>query len=246
MSLPVAILAGGLATRLRPLTERIPKVLVEVAGEPFAVHQIELLRRQGLTEIVFCVGHLGEQVAATLGDGQRWGVQLRYVFDGPTLMGTGGALRLALPLLGPAFFVMYGDSYLPCDFGAVEEKFRAERRAGLMTVFRNSNAWDRSNVVFLDGRILRYDKQERTSEMEYIDYGLGVLTAPVFDPYPPGVPLDLATVYQDLLAGGQLAGFEVTERFYEIGSPAGLAETRGYLGQGDYNGFGQERIVPAA
>ncbi|HEX2172601.1 MAG TPA: nucleotidyltransferase family protein [Dehalococcoidia bacterium] len=227
--LPAAILAGGLATRLRPLTETIPKALVEVAGRPFAVHQIELLRRSGITDIVFCVGHLGDQVEAVLGDGSDWDVALRYSFDGPVLLGTGGALRRALPLLGEAFFVLYGDSYLECDYAAVERAFRAADPPGLMTVFRNEGRWDTSNVVFHDGRIHCYDKVARRPDMEHIDYGLGVLRAGVFDRYPPDRPLDLATVYQDLLARDELAGFEVTERFYEVGSPVGLAETQAYL-----------------
>jgi N-acetyl-alpha-D-muramate 1-phosphate uridylyltransferase len=229
MTLPVAILAGGLATRLRPITERIPKILIDVAGQPFAVHQIDLLRRQGLTDIVLCVGHLGEQVEQALGDGRRWGVRLRYVFDGPVLLGTGGALRKALPILGEAFFIMYGDSYLTCDFAAVEQAFRSSGQPGLMTVFRNDDAWDRSNVVYANGRIMRYDKRNRTIDMRYIDYGLGVLQAGAFDAYPADTPLDLAVIYQDLLAAEQLAGFEVAERFYEIGSPKGLEETRQYL-----------------
>jgi NDP-sugar pyrophosphorylase family protein len=229
MSLPVAILAGGLATRLRPLTEKIPKSLLEVAGQPFAVHQIELLRRHGLTRLVFCVGHLGDVVAAELGDGSRWGVKLAYAFDGPTLLGTGGALRRALPLLGEAFFVLYGDSYLECDYAAVERAFNARGQLGLMTVFRNADQWNRSNVVYLDGRILCYDKQQHTPAMQHIDYGLGAFRAQVLEAYAPGTALDLAKVYQDLLARNQLAGFEVTQRFYEIGSPAGLEETRAYL-----------------
>ncbi len=124
MTLPVALLAGGLATRLRPLTERMPKILIDVGGQPFAVHQMELLRQQGVTDVVLCVGHLGEQVQATLGDGGRWAIRLQYVFDGPRLLGTGGALRRALPLLGSAFFVMYGDSYLRCPFASVQAAFR--------------------------------------------------------------------------------------------------------------------------
>ncbi len=231
MSLPVAILAGGLAARLRPLTERIPKSLVEVAGKPFAVHQLELLRRHGLTDVVFCVGYLGEQVQAALGDGHRWGMNLQYVFDGPTLLGTGGALRRALPWLGEAFFVMYGDSYLDCDYAAAEGAFRASGKLGLMTVFHNANRWDRSNVLFVEGQILRYDKRYPTPDMQHIDYGVGAFRAQAFDAYPEGQPLDLATVYQHLLAQGQLAGFEVAQRFYEIGSPAGLEETRRYLSQ---------------
>jgi N-acetyl-alpha-D-muramate 1-phosphate uridylyltransferase len=229
MTLPVAILAGGLATRLRPITEHIPKILIDVAGEPFAMHQITRLQQQGLTDIVVCVGHLGEQVEQALGDGQRWGVRLRYVFDGPVLLGTGGALRKALPTLGKTFFIMYGDSYLTCDFAAVEQAFQSSGKLGLMAVFRNDNAWDRSNVVYANGRILCYDKQARTPDMHHIDYGLGILQASAFDAYPADIPLDLAVIYQDLLAADQLAGFEVVERFYEIGSPAGLAETRQYL-----------------
>ncbi|MBP7694125.1 MAG: nucleotidyltransferase family protein [Anaerolineales bacterium] len=231
MSLPVAILAGGLATRLRPITAQIPKVLVDVNGEPFAVHQLRLLRRQGLTDAVFCIGHLGEQVEAALGDGAAWGLRVRYSPDGGVLLGTGGALRQARPLLGEAFFVLYGDSYLECDFAAVEAAFHAGGRLGLMTVFRNEGQWDTSNVQYEAGEIRRYDKHERTPAMRHIDYGLGVLRAEALAGYPAGQPLDLAVVYQDLLARGQLAAYEVAERFYEIGSPAGLAETRRYLEQ---------------
>jgi NDP-sugar pyrophosphorylase family protein len=229
MSLPVAILAGGLATRLRPLTEKIPKSLVEVAGKPFIVHQLELLQRNGLTHIVLCLGYLGEQVQAEIGNGSRWGMQVDYVFDGPILLGTGGALRRALPLLGEAFFTLYGDAYLDCDYTKVESAFCASGKPGLMTVFHNKNLWDRSNVIFENGRIRRYDKKDLVPEMEHIDYGLGVLQASVLERYPADQVLDLATVYRDLLVKDQLAGYEVSQRFYEIGSPAGLQETRDYI-----------------
>ncbi len=231
MSLPVAILAGGLATRLRPLTEHVPKSLIKVAGKPFAVHQIELLKRNGLARIVFCVGYLGEKLQAELGEGSRWGVSLSYVFDGPQLLGTGGALQRALPFLGEAFFVLYGDSYLECDYAAVEQAFRTSGTLGLMTVLCNDDQWDRSNVFFDNGRIMRYDKRRRTPAMRHIDYGLGVLQARALGAYPAGQALDLATVYQDLISQNQLAGFEVMRRFYEIGSPEGLEETRRYLEQ---------------
>lgn len=229
MSLPVAILAGGLATRLWPLTKRIPKSLAELGGQPFAVHQIELLGRHGITDIAFLVGHLGEMISDTLGDGTRWGVRLRYIFDGPRRLGTGGAIRRALPELGDPFLVLYGDSYLDCDYAAVEKAFLASGKRGLMTVYRNEDLLDRSNVLHAEGRIIRYDKQRRTPEMRHIDYGLGVFKAAAFAAYPQDEALDLATVYQDLLAADDLAGFEVPGRFYEIGSPAGLEETRAYF-----------------
>jgi len=228
---PVAILAGGLSTRLRPLTEHIPKVLIDVAGKPFAVHQLELLCRNGFSRVVFCVGYLGEQVRSVLGDGSACGMKISYVFDGPKLKGTGGALKNALPFLGDAFFVIYGDSYLEIDYGRVQQVFLKSGKMGLMTVFRNADQWDKSNVLFDEGRIVRYDKKNREPEMKHIDYGLGIFKSRVFDNYADGQALDLANIYQDLIARSELAGYEITRRFYEIGSFHGLKETREYLVQ---------------
>jgi NDP-sugar pyrophosphorylase family protein len=224
MNIPVAILAGGLATRLGSLTESVPKALLDIAGKPFAVRQVELLREHGFHEIVFCLGHLGHQVQEALGDGSRWSTHITYSFDGCRAMGTGGALKKALPLLASTFVVLYGDSYLECDYQTIVHAFRASEKRGLMTVFRNDGRWDNSNVVFENGTIKAYDKRHRTAEMHYIDYGMGLLDASVFDAYPPDQSLDLAVVYQDLLAQNQLAAFEVNQRFYEIGSPVGLQE----------------------
>jgi N-acetyl-alpha-D-muramate 1-phosphate uridylyltransferase len=232
MSLPVAILAGGLATRLRPVTETIPKALVEVAGRPFAEHQLAWLRREGVRRVVFCVAYLGEMIRDALGDGQRFGLQIDYVFDGEPLLGTAGALKRALPVLGDEFFVLYGDSLLTCALAPIERAFTSGGCAGLMTVFRNDDLWDRSNVLFENGRLVRYDKVLRTPDMHHIDYGLGVLTARALAPVPADRPSDLAAVYQRLLAAGELLGVEVDERFYEIGSPEGLEETRAFLAAG--------------
>lgn len=229
MTLPVAILAGGLATRLGPIAENVPKVLVDVDGRPFAEHQLEFLHEQGIRDVVYCVGHLAEAIQSRLGDGQRWAMRFRYVSDGDRRLGTGGAIRNALSLLGPAFFVMYGDSYLECDFAAVADTFHASGCAALMTVFENSGRFDRSNVHFADGLVCRYDKINPTPEMHHIDYGLGVFSADAFSSYPEGSAFDLSRVYQDLLANARLSAYEVKTRFYEIGSPAGLAETRAYL-----------------
>jgi len=226
MTLPVALLAGGLATRLKPITETIPKALVEVAGKPFVVHQLALLRRHGIRRVVLCVAHLAEQIEAVLGDGRAFGIEVVYSHDGGKLLGTGGALRQALPLLGDEFLVLYGDSYLTCDYADVIRVYQRSGKLGLMTVFRNDGQYDASNVVYGDGRIVRYDKTDKSTPMSHIDYGLGALRAEALAGYPAVERLDLATVYQDLLARDQLAGYEVAERFYEIGSPAGLEETR--------------------
>ena len=221
---PVAILAGGLATRLRPITEKIPKVLVPVAGRPFLAHQLELLRQQGITRAVLCLGHLGEMVEREFGDGSAHGVHLDYSFDGTVLLGTGGALQRALPMLGEKFFVLYGDSYLPIPFTPIAECFERSGRLGLMTVFRNEGKFDISNVVFGDGEIEIYDKKLRLPEMHHIDYGLSLFRAEVFARHPADRAFDLADVMRDLVAEQQLAGYEVPERFYEIGSHAGLEE----------------------
>lgn len=221
---PVAILAGGLATRLRPITETIPKSLVSVAGEPFLAHQLRLLHGRGLRRVVLCVGHLGERIEAEFGDGAAFGVDVQYSFDGPRLLGTGGALRRALPLLGARFLVLYGDSYLPMNYAAAVRAFEGSGQPALMTVFNNEGRWDTSNVFFADSTIRLYHKQNRTAEMRHIDYGLGILRADVLASRPADQPFDLADVYAELVARGELAGYEVRERFYEVGSHAGLAE----------------------
>ena len=222
--LPVAILAGGLATRLKPITEKIPKLLVEVAGEPFFSHQLRLLKGAGLNRLVLCVGYLGEMIVEGYGDGAKWGISIDYSFDGPKLLGTGGALIRALPKLGDAFYVLYGDSYLPIDYLAVGEAFLKSGKQGLMTVFENREKYDASNVWFQDGVIRSYDKKDKVPEMRHIDYGLGLFRADAFDGFPRDEVVDLAEVQKALLKRGELAGFEISRRFYEIGSHAGLRE----------------------
>jgi NDP-sugar pyrophosphorylase family protein len=223
-NLPVALLAGGLATRLRPITEKIPKLLVEVAGEPFFSHQIRLLKNAGLTRLVVCAGYLGEAIVEQYGDGSAWGVQIDYSFDGPTLLGTGGALIRALPKLGDAFYVLYGDSYLPIDYRAVGDTFVQSNRLGLMTVYENAGRYDSSNVWFEDGEIRVYDKKHHQSGMRHIDYGLGVFRAAAFDGYSRERVVDLSDVQQALVSRHQMVGCEMKQRFYEIGSHEGLNE----------------------
>jgi NDP-sugar pyrophosphorylase family protein len=227
--LPVAILAGGLANRLRPLTDRTPKSLLSVAGRPFIFHQLELLRGQGVERVVLCLAHLGEQIRAAVDGALAPGLSVSYSFDGPQLLGTGGALRAALPLLGEEFFVLNGDSYLPCSLHRVQAAYHAARHPALMTVMRNDNRWDRSNVLFSGGRLLAYDKRAPQPEMTHIDFGLSVLSRRVFDPYTCAPVPDLADILHDLSLRSELAAFEVAERFYEIGSVQGLKETDDFL-----------------
>jgi NDP-sugar pyrophosphorylase family protein len=226
---PVALLAGGLATRLRPITETIPKAMVEICGRPFIDHQLRLLRRSGIRRVVLCLGYLGEQVRAYLGDGAALDMELRYSFDGEQLMGTAGALLRAAPHLGSVFWVLYGDSYLDIDYRGVLQHFAAAQAPALMTVLENANRWDVSNVLFCDGRLLRYDKRRPTPDMTFIDYGVALLRRTVLARVPPDRPADLADIYYALVEEGAMVGYQVFRRFYEIGSPGGLAETRAYL-----------------
>jgi N-acetyl-alpha-D-muramate 1-phosphate uridylyltransferase len=227
--LAVAILAGGLATRLRPLTDRVPKSLLEIAGRPFIFHQLEMLRNEGVDRVVLCVGHLGEQIRAVVGDGRAHGMAIDYSFDGSELLGTGGALRRALPILGAAFFVLNGDSYLRCPLARIQSAYEACGRPALMTVLRNDNRWERSNVLYRNGAIIEYDKHSPRVDMEHVDFGLSVLSSAVFAPYAAAKVIDLADICQNLSRSGRLAAFEVMERFYEIGSLQGIADTEEFL-----------------
>lgn len=229
------ILAGGLATRMRPLTETIPKALIPVAGRPFIDHQLDWLAAHGVTGVVLSVGYLGDAIQAHVGDGSRHGLAVRVVDEGTNLRGTAGAVRLALDegVLEERFLLTYGDSFLPIDFAAVFRAFVASGAPALMTVYRNQGRWDTSNVILDGGMVALYDKQRRTRPREdfaFIDYGLSALARrTVEEGIPSGQKADLADLFHALSLRGQLAGYEVAERFYEIGSPAGLADFSEWL-----------------
>jgi NDP-sugar pyrophosphorylase family protein len=228
MTPPVAILAGGLATRLRPITETIPKALVPVAGRPFLAHQLELLARNDFRQVVLCVGHLGEQIEAAFGDGANLGMKIEYSYDGERLVGTAGALRRALPKLGEAFLTLYGDSYLDIDYSAAWSAFEASGQPALMTVIENSRGTELSNVEFVAGLVRVYDKKHPTPAMRHIDYGLGVYRCDLFRNLPEGAA-DLSSLQSSLAREGRLAGYEVTQPYFEIGSPNGLRALESHL-----------------
>ena len=221
---PVVILAGGLATRLRPITERIPKALVEVGGQPFIAHQLRLLKSHGVQHVIISAWYKGEMIREYVRNGNQFGMDVEYVFDGDYPLGTGGAIRQALTLFTDPFFVLYGDSYLPCDYADIQAHFDRHTRPGLMTVYRNQGQWDTSNVEMRNNEILCYDKINRTTRMEFIDYGLGLFKRDVFASMPQGQPADLTEIYQNLVAHHSLLAYEVKQRFYEVGSFEGLQE----------------------
>jgi NDP-sugar pyrophosphorylase family protein len=223
MSLQAAILAGGLATRMRPRTITTPKSMLEVAGRPFVDWQLERLRAQGFDRVVLCIAHLGEQIEAHVGDGARYGLHVSYSREGATLLGTGGALRAALPLLDPEFLVTYGDSWLPFDYAAPVRELRSHDDCdGVMSVFKNEGKWDASNVVTDGTWVVAYEKGTKDPRFDHIDYGAIALRRSVVEALPEGVAFGLDRVQHELAARRRLRAHVARERFFEIGSPEGL------------------------
>jgi NDP-sugar pyrophosphorylase family protein len=223
----VCILAGGRGTRLGELAREVPKPLLEVAGEPFLIHQLRLLAAGGVHEAVICVGYRGEMIESRIG-ADRFGVRISYSHDSPQLDGTLGAIRRAQALLGERFLVLYGDTYLRVDYRAASRAWRESRLPALMVVLRNERRWDTSNVRYARGRVLAYDKHAPAPDMVWIDYGLGGLTAGALERVSDSES-DLATLYATLAQREELCGHPATERFYEIGTPAALRETEAFL-----------------
>jgi len=219
----VAILAGGLATRLGGLTREQPKSMVRIWGKPFLEHQIEMLKRNGITDIVLCIGHLGEQIQNYFGDGSKFGVSLSYSRE-DRLLGTAGALKKAEALLDEVFFTLYGDSYLFLDFKAAMSYFLSHDKLALMSVYKNYDRYDRSNTVVEGNLVKKFSKKERTPDMVYIEYGANIFRKEVLELVPEGKFYGLDDLFPKLIERGELLAYEVKERFYEIGSPQGLRD----------------------
>jgi hypothetical protein len=228
----IVILAGGLATRLRPITEKIPKSLIEINGEPFVYHQLELLEKKGFKNIHFCLGFLGEQVEKVVKESEYFKrLSISFSYDGNTLLGTGGTIRKIINQLPEYFFVTYGDSYLDIDFNDIQEIFESKKQNynSLMTVYKNKDLFDTSNVIFENGLIELYSKLRKNSRMAHIDYGIGILSNKSMDIYDNNIIFDLGELYENLSLKRELYGYEVFLRFYEIGSLQGIEDLSNYL-----------------
>ena len=224
----VAILAGGLAARLGNLAQGQPKSLIQILGKPFIEYQLDLLKKNGIRDIVLCIGHLGEQIESYLGDGSRFGINLRYSRE-DKLLGTAGALRNAHRLLNDIFFTMYGDSYLSLGFRAAMSYFTSRSKLALMSVYKNYDRYDRSNTVVQEGLVKRFSKEEKTKDMVYIEYGVNLFRKEALDLVPENEPCRLEDLFPQLIQSEELLAFEVKERFYEIGSPEGLRDFEDFI-----------------
>ena len=231
----LVILAGGLGTRLKPLTDKVPKSMLEVEGKPFLEHQIELVKKHGLQNILLLTGHQGETIEKHFQDGSRFGVSIKYSRESSPA-GTAGALKLAEPLLPAGFLLMYGDAYLDFQYGRLWERFRHCARKAVMAIFRNDNRWGRSNVAYDLPLVVRYCPASEADEnrggqnpLVYIDYGVSAISKDVLSAIPEGKPWSMEQVFAGLAAARQLDGFELFQRFYEIGSSEGLEDFRGFI-----------------
>ena len=221
----IAILAGGLATRLYPITKMRPKALIDIAGKPFIFRQLDYLKKQGIQHVVICVGYLGEMIRAEVGTGEKFGLEIDYSEDGSVQLGTGGAIKKASSLLDDDFFIMYGDSFLPVNFCRIENAYRTINKKGLMTIMKNGNQYGYSNVLYLDSKLIEYNKLLPSSAMSHIDYGLSIVSKSVFSSYDDDQAFDLGDLYHQLSIRDELHGHLIAERFYEIGSLVGIEET---------------------
>ena len=248
------VLCGGKATRLYPLTKKIPKSLMRIAGKPFLEYQLNLLKKNGISDIVLCIGYKGEQIKKYFKDGKNFGVKIRYSSDGKKLLGTGGALKKAEDLLEDIFLVMWGDSYLPFNFQKAIKFFKKSNKSrtllaqgmlpnrsklrgirkvrdklGMMTVFKNLNKYEPSNVEVKNNLVKSYSKKRKTKKMKYIDYGVSIFKKEVLKYIPKNQVYDLTKLQQTLIKKKQLLAYPAEKRFYQIGSPEGLEEFKKYI-----------------
>lgn len=223
MEMQVAIIAGGLATRLGELSQSQPKSMIMIKGKPFLEYQLEALKKSGITNVLLCTGHLGQQIEEYFGDGSRFGMNINYSQE-DKLMGTAGALKQAGPKLLDVFFTLYGDSYLCVDFKLALSHFKSKGKLAMMSVYKNRDMYDKSNTAVEDGMVKRYSKREKTRDMVYIEYGANIFDKDVLGMIPQDKRYGLEDLFPRLIEKGELAAFEVKERFYEVGSHQGIKD----------------------
>lgn len=224
----IAILSGGLGTRLGELTRNTPKSLIQIAGKPFLEYQLDFLKKAGIENILLCTGHMGKQIENIFGNGNRYGVNIKYSHEEKPL-GTAGALKNGEDKLKDPFITLYGDSYVFLDFSEMTSYFQSQDKLALMTVFRNSDRYDRSNTAIQGHLVKEYSKKNRTGDMEYIDYGVNIFRKSVLEMIPENQFCSLEELFPKLIEEEQLLAYEVHQRFYETGSPEGLEDFKQYI-----------------
>lgn len=229
----MVIVAGGLATRLGKRSEKIPKSMIKVSGKPFLQYQIELLKQRGIKRILLCIGYLGEQIRTYFGDGKNFGIEIQYSMEVENLLGTGGALKKAEPLLDNDFFLMWGDSYLLLDYRDIWNAYIKSGYKGLMVIYKNYNQRAKSNVIYKNGKIVLYDKWSSQPEMIYVDNGLSALNKVILNEIPSKRKFPVEKIFHKWSKEGKFAAYETKQPFYEIGSTSGLKEFKSFVSHQD-------------
>ena len=223
----VVVLMGGLGTRLN---SPLPKSLQDIYNLPFFQYQLEIMIQAGFNKFVFCVGYGAKEIEDYFGDGSSFGITIQYSNDGEQLLGTGGAIKKALPLLKDQFIVIYGDSFMDVNYFAVILKFLYSNKPALMTIMHNNNQFDKSNIVYSNKKIISYNKKHPRITMHYIDYGISIFNKYLFTQYNQDI-FDLSDLQSHLADKQLLEAYEVYNRFYEIGTPNALKEFKQYAKQ---------------
>ncbi len=230
----IAILAGGLSTRLYPITKKIPKSMVKINGRPFFEYQIDLCKKNGIEEIVLCVGHLWEQIRNHFGDGSRFGIKIIYSVENERL-DTGGALKNALPHLDERFFVMYGDSYLDVDWQEIADFHEKSDALGLMTTYQNNWQIEPSRVLLTpNGYVAEFNKENPRPEMKFLEYGLNILPKFIINKIAEK-SFPISRYFDLFIEKKQLISFESKKRFYEIGCREGKEAFKKYISKNNKN-----------
>jgi NDP-sugar pyrophosphorylase family protein len=205
--------------------------MLPLHGRPFIDYKLDDLRAGGTDRVVLLTGHGGEPLEDHVGDGSRYGLAVEVVRDPPALLGTGGAIRHALPILGPAFLVTYGDTLLDVPLAGLAAELERADVLMAMSVLENNDRWETSNVDVHDGWVVAYDKPSSPGRHRYLDYGMLAMRAAAFDAVDVGPPFDLADVLRPLIRLGRVRALTVTRRFYDIGNESAIAVTEQFLAE---------------
>ncbi len=228
MKYPVIILAGGKGKRIKKLTAKKPKPLVKILNKPFIEYQIDLLRKQKVKKLIISIGYRGDEIINFIKNKNYKDIDISFFKDGIKPLGTGGALKKISKKIQGTFIVLYGDSFLPISIKNIEKKFIKSKQDVLLTIYKNNNRFDKSNIKIVNKKIF-YNKFINDSDMKYIDYGLSIIKSKIIKNFTSNKKFDLSDLIYKLCLDRKIAYSIVKKRFYEIGSYKGIKDFKKYI-----------------
>jgi NDP-sugar pyrophosphorylase family protein len=218
----VAVLAGGLGTRLRPITDRLPKCMTPVGDKPFLYYLLQLFKEKGTDEVILCTGYLGEQIEEYFGNGKNMGLRLLYSRENGCLLGTGGALKLAEPILHDSLLVVNGDTYLNIDYKTIYEDFNMSKAQALIVASQCPTDTCGDLAVDDNFNVTAYDKTNPVGK-DYVNAGVMGLKRDILAEVNPAQVVSLeADIFPNLISRGDVRACITAKQFYDIGSFSGL------------------------